>query len=202
MALTKNENLVEAAKAYQRAVELDSDDPETWANLGGLQRRLARIKGGAEFDWPVLRQARDAYEQASKLRANDTYSLVNMARLDLLLAADEPEKRPPALTELRKLENLARYEAYAPERPDPWKLIDLADTLLLTGRTDAGLAELRAAIELIDPAERESYLTSAVGPLRDFLTVDVLDEPTAAGVREAVRICTEAIKAAQTGPAE
>ena len=98
----------------------------------------------------MLREARVAYHHAGKLFSNDTYALVNEARVDLLLSAREPAGRPAILARLGKLEHLARYEAYpdAPERRDPWKGFDLADTLLLTGRTDEGLAELRSAIDL------------------------------------------------------
>jgi hypothetical protein len=140
-----------------------------------------------------MKQARDAYRRASHLRANDTYSLVNEARLELLLSAIEPDTRAAALLQLRKLENLARYEAEAGNRRDPWKLFDLADTLLLTGRTDEGLAELRAGIELIDLQGRKAYLTSVIGPLRDFLSVDVLDEASTAGVRAAITLCENSI---------
>ena len=198
VTLSKSEYLADAVQAFQHAVELDASDAETWATVGGVRRRLARSSEGSAFDWAILREARDAYRRASHLRSNDTYSLVNAARLELLLSEVEPETRPAALANLRRLENLARYEADSRDRCDPWKLFDLADTLLLTGRVDDGLAELRAGIELIDVTRRESYLTSVIGPLRDFLTVDVLDEPTTAGVREAIEIGERAIAAARS----
>jgi tetratricopeptide (TPR) repeat protein len=202
VTLSKSGHIGDAATSFQRAVELDAGDAETWAALGGLRRRLARSSADSAFDWATLREARDAYRHANHLRSNDTYSLVNEARLDLLLSAVEPGMRSAALTHLRKLEDLARYEANAVNRFDPWKLFDLADTLLLTGRVDDGLAELRHGIELIDPPNRESYLTSVIGPLRDFLGVEVLDEPTTQGVRKAIDICERAITAARPPPPE
>jgi tetratricopeptide (TPR) repeat protein len=197
VALSKSgqpEQLAEAVAAFQKAVELNPDDAETWSNLGGHRRRLARTS--AAFDWAMLRKARDAYRHASGLLGNDTYSLVNAARIDLLLSAAEPERRAAALAELRKLEFLARFEVG--ERPDdPWKRFDLADTLLLTGRAGDGLGELRAGIELIDPVNRESYLTSVMSPHREFLDADVLDAATADGVRKAIEISGQAIAAAR-----
>lgn len=199
VALSKSgqpEQLADAVVAFQQAVQLNPDDAETWSNLGGLRRRLARTAAGSVFDWTMLREASDAYRHASRLLGNDTYPLVNAARIDLLLSAAEPGKRAAALTELRKLEFLARFEVG--EHPDdPWKRVDLADTLLLTGRVDSGLDELRAGIDLIDPLNRESYLTSVVGPLRDFLDADVLDEATADGVRTAIQISEQAIATAR-----
>jgi tetratricopeptide (TPR) repeat protein len=194
VTLSKSDQLTDAVAAFQHAVELDASDAETWATLGGLRRRLARSSTGSAFDWATLREARDAYRRASHLRSNDTYALVNEARLELLLSAVEPETRPAALAQLHKLENLARYEAEARDRRDPWKLFDLVDTLLLTGRLDEGLAELRNGIDLIDPPSRESYLTSVISPLRDFLAVEVLDPAATAGVREAIEVCEQAIK--------
>lgn len=200
VALSQAGQLAEAAAAFQRAVELDRDDAEAWSNLGGLRRRLARSSAEAAFDWAMLREAGEAYGRASRLRGNDTYSLVNKARVELLLSAATPQTRPAVLNELRSLQNLARYEADKDDpttgKPDPWKVFDLADTLLLSGSVADGLAKLRGAIELTDLDRRTSNLASVIGPLRDFLAADVLDEQTAAGVHEAVRLCEQAIEAA------
>jgi tetratricopeptide (TPR) repeat protein len=203
IALSKSDHLADAAAAFRRAVQLDGNDGETWATLGGLRRRLARSSAGSSFDWEMLRESRDAYHRASQLLGNDTYPLVNEARVNLLLSAVEPGTRQAVLSRLRNLEYLARFQAYPdpPARRDPWKGFDLTDTLLLTGRGEAGLDELRSAIELTDPRDRESSLTSVIGPLRDYLAVDVLDEPTAEGVRAAIDFCEETISAARSGPA-
>ena len=154
VALNQSGQLDDAAQAFRRAVELNANDAETWATLGGLRRRLALSSADPAFDWAMLRESRDAYHHASQLRGNDSYSLVNEARVDLLLSAVDPSTRPAVLSRLRDLEDLARYEARS---GNPWKLLDLADTYLLTGRVQEGLAELRSAIEHIDPLERESY---------------------------------------------
>jgi uncharacterized protein YndB with AHSA1/START domain/DNA-binding transcriptional ArsR family regulator len=206
VALSRSGQLTAAEEAFRRSLELDEDQPETWSNLGGLRRRMARSPGpgtDAPFDWAMLREARVAYGHASKLFSNDTYALVNVARVDLLLSAQEPASRPAILARLGKLEHLARFEAYpdAPARRDPWKAFDLADTLLLTGRTEDGLAELRAAIELVDPLDRAATLTSVIGPLQDFLRAGVLAEPAAGGVRAAIELCTQALGPGRAGPA-
>jgi tetratricopeptide (TPR) repeat protein len=197
VAFSKSGRLADSAAAFRRAVELDGSDGQTWATLGGLQRRMARSAKDSTFDWEMLRESRESYHRSGQLLGNDTYPLVNEARVDLLLSAIEPAIRPAAVNRLRKLQNLARFEAYPepPDRRDAWKGLDLADTLLLTGRVDEGLAELRAAIELIDPVDRESSLSSVIEPLQDYLAVDVLEEPTAEGVRSAITICENAIAA-------
>jgi hypothetical protein len=107
----------------------------------------------------------------------------------------EQGTRQAVLSRLRNLEHLARFQAYPdpPARRDPWKGFDLTDTLLLTGRVEEGLDELRSAIQLTEPRDRESSLTSVIDPLRDYLAVDVLDEPTAQGVRTAIDLCEKTI---------
>jgi tetratricopeptide (TPR) repeat protein len=200
VALSKSgqpEQLADASAALQRAVELNPDDDEAWANLGGLQRRRARTSANPLFDWGMLREARDAYRHASRIRGNDTYPLVNAARIDLLLSANEPETRETALAELKKLRHLAQFEVV--ENPDdPWKRFDHADTLLLTGRVEDGLAELRAGINLIEPLNRTSYLTSVIEPLQDFLDAGVLDQIESDGVRTAIEINEQEIRSAES----
>jgi tetratricopeptide (TPR) repeat protein len=201
MALSKSGELERAEAAFNRAAELNHSDAETWSNLGGLRRRLARSPEGTKLDWAMLRDARSAYQRACEIVGNDTYPLVNVARLDLLLSAHWPGTRQASLARMHTLRHLARFEAETAKQPGgdseqkPWKVLDLADTLLLTGHVDEGLAELREAIDLIDPRNREAYLTSVIEPLQDFINVGVLDEPTAAGVMKAIEICKGAIDA-------
>jgi tetratricopeptide (TPR) repeat protein len=200
---SKSGDVERAARAFGRAVALDERDGEAWATLGGLQRRRARGGSPGSFDWELLQEAREAYQKAGQLSGNDTYPLMNVARIDLLLSKVQPDKRPAALGQLRKLEHLARFAAEDASGTDdhPWKLFDLADTLLLTGRADEGLEVVQQAIQLINPKKRRDFLTSVMQPLQDFLASDVLDPETAAGVRRVIDECTAAIAAADGGAA-
>jgi tetratricopeptide (TPR) repeat protein len=195
VAHNKARQLTDAEAAFDRAMELNDQDAETWATVGGLKRSLAKPSAGSAFDWTRLRESRYAYHRANELRPNDSYALLNEARLDLLLSTEDPSTRPAILGRLSELEDLARYEA---RTGDPWKLFDLADTFLLTGRVREGLDTLRSAIKRIDLSQREFYLTSYLGPQHDFLAVAVLDEPAASGVRKAINVSEEAIEAAKT----
>lgn len=51
---------------------------------------------------------------------------------------------------------------------------------------------------LTEPGRQGADQLRELGPLRDFLAVDVLDLPTTKGVRDAVEICDEAIQTAQS----
>ncbi|MFF5359302.1 tetratricopeptide repeat-containing protein [Streptomyces scabiei] len=182
--------LQEAADAFARAVELDGSDGETWATLGGLHRRLARREPPEPFDAKELERALGCYRRASALSGNDTYPRLNEARVELLLHGVHGTDPTPVLDRFRRLEHLARFAAEDSGGTDPWSVFDLADTLLLTGRQEAGLTELRKAIGLVRPHEKEAVLTSVVAPLRDFLNCRPLLLPDArSAVGAAVAEC-------------
>ncbi|MEU3917791.1 tetratricopeptide repeat protein [Streptomyces sp. NPDC029004] len=178
-----------AVEAFGRAVTLDDQDAETWATLGGLHRRLARksSRQGA-FDRAMLEQSLACYQKASRLSGNSTYPLMNVARLELLLAGLRRTDTTLAVERFRQLEHLARFAVQDTGSTDAWALFDLADTLLLTGRGAEGLAELRRGVALVPPEEREGVVTSVTEPLRDLLSLDGLLQADAA---DAVRAAIE-----------
>ncbi|MEU3342770.1 hypothetical protein [Streptomyces sp. NPDC006668] len=64
--------------------------------------------------------------------------------------------------------------------------------MLLTGREQEGLAELRKAISLVGRYETASVISSVVAPLQDFLTYPLLLPPPAAtAVAAAVAECQQ-----------
>jgi tetratricopeptide (TPR) repeat protein len=197
ITLSKGGQLAAAADAFQEAVRIDPNDHETWATLGGLFRRRAR-KGNGEFDLNLLRQALDSYQRATALTNNDTYPRLNEARVRLLLSAENPADRPAVHAYFRRLERLTRFAAEETQieadqdslkRADlPWKLLDLADCLLLSGQGDEGIEVVQSAIDAIPPANRPSYLSSAIEPWEDFLLAGVLDATEARAIGRAVRL--------------
>jgi tetratricopeptide (TPR) repeat protein len=183
-----------AVEAFERTVALDETDAETWATLGGLRRRLARREAPDHFDVPLLEAALACYRTAARLKANDTYPLLNMARIELLLAGLQGTSPASVIDRFRQLEHLARFAASDSGGTDPWKLFDLADTLLLTGRGDEGLAEIRKAVSLVPAQERASVLRTVLGPLQDLLAAPgLLPERTTRALRTAVAECEAAL---------
>lgn len=196
LTLSKRGTSDEAAvEAFDRAVALDDQDSETWATLGGLHRRLAR-RGGTQgaFDTALLERSLSCYQKASRLSGNSTYPLMNVARIELLLAGLRRTDTAPALRRFGQLEHLALFAVQDTGSNDSWPLFDLADTLLLTGRGAEGLAALRKGVALVPQEERDAVLSSVIEPLQDVLSVDGLLAPEAAdAVRRAVEECSLAI---------
>ncbi len=201
VVLGKGGQLTEAAEALRKAVSLSPDDHEAWSNLGGQLRRQAR-RGDGDFDTVLLRQSRDAYRKAIELNGNDTYPRLNEARITLLLAGDKTVERAAARAYFERLEGLARFtvkelraNATTTGRASadlPWKLLDLADCLIFSGRGEEGLETVRAAVNEIPTANRASYLDSAIGPWRDALAAGILEQTETRFVTQAIDIAEQA----------
>jgi len=102
VAHSKNGDLDQAVTALERAARLDERDAETWSNLGGALRRAARQDGTARFDLLKLQRAKDAYDRAAKLSGNDTYPLMNAARIGDSRRRTERVRRPPPANRVRR----------------------------------------------------------------------------------------------------
>lgn len=189
VALSKNDDLDLAAESLQAAIQRNPRDYDALSVLGGVYRRLGMKEAPTTFDWPSLREARNFYQKASEINPHDTYPLLNVARLDLLLSKVEPARKQLAKQAFDELQDLCSYEvrkaekALGENKTNPqlrakvyWRTFDHADTILLSDRIDEGLARYRAGIELIHPDERESVLSSVSAPLRNYLAADVLSK--------------------------
>lgn len=185
VAYSKMNKPEQAIDALREAVRLAPRDAESLSNLGGALRRWGMRHAPDDYDWDHLREARDAYENASRLLQYDTYSLLNVAKLSLLLAKVKAERAAEAVESLRRLRTLCAFRV--DEAPDDyWRRFDLADTFLLSGAPARGLELYREALARVPVEHQQSVFTTVAGPLRDLLAAEVLNTETAAGVRTAV----------------
>lgn len=183
-----------AVVSIRRAVALDRNDAEAYSVLGGIYRRMARrhYDGTGQYDAVTLRQARDAYADAAKIDKRNTYPLMNVARLDLLLAGNDEAKRVEALRRFEELEDFVRYIARTEGDDDKWKWFDLADALAFTGKTDESLEASRQGFLRFEDPHRASAGTTAADPLQDILN----STPLPADVEKAVRALVATYRAA------
>ncbi|MBW8482054.1 tetratricopeptide repeat protein [Actinomadura parmotrematis] len=181
----------EAIESFDRALALDGEDAETWSIQGGMLRRQARQET-AGLNAALLERARESYRQAARLEPNTLYPLMNAARIDLLLAGLRGTDTSAAADAFRDLEHLARYTVSAEPSGNPWSRFDLADALLLSGRTEEGLAEIRRAATACPPQERAQILATVAAPMRDYLILtEHLPPAIATSVHEAVHLLEE-----------
>ena len=182
--VSKKMGLIEQAIGNLReAVKLNDKDAEAWSNLGGSLRDLA--VGKTPYNWDILREARNSYNNALTIDKHNVYALGNVARLDLLLSKIDAEHKAYALDELDTLELESRI-VLKQDPTDYWRRFDLADSCLLSGKIDEGCHLYRQAIESVPETRRQSVLSSVITPLREFLSFDVLDTPIAVAVQQII----------------
>lgn len=180
--------LDKAIEALQKAINLTPSDAEAWSVLGGVYRRQARefFDRTGQYDWETFRLARNAYDQAGKLNQRDTYPLLNVARLDLLLSQGDAAAQAKAIEQFRNLEHLAWFAVSTEGDADPWKWLDLADALVINGKANEAMDASRRGLDRFDPAYQKTAAQSALAPLRDFLNIGCLPEAIVPGVRALV----------------
>ena len=110
----------------QRAIELNPEDYDAQASLGGVLKREGRLE-----------EARAAYERALDVSHGHSYPLLNAIRLDAQIRGrlDITPKRRFQLA--RAAQSLRAQIASAPPENPPWSYFDLAEISLYEGQTDA-----------------------------------------------------------------
>ncbi|TQM84730.1 tetratricopeptide repeat protein [Saccharothrix saharensis] len=185
VAQSKHGSLDAAAHSVQRCIARAPDDAEAHAILGGIHRRRARshYDDAGVYDFAALRQARDAYAEAGRIDRRDTYPLMNVVRLDLLLAGDDGDLCARALAAADTLTGLARYSAMEEGHRDRWKWFDYADALAFAGQEREALAAARRGLALFEPPHRRAAGVTAADPLQDIVNHTPLPAEVDAAVR-------------------
>jgi tetratricopeptide (TPR) repeat protein len=183
-ALSKRGDWDAAIEALRQAVRLAPEDVGARSTLGGAYRRKG-IGDGVSFDWDYLRRARDEYAEAGKLAPDDTYPLLNVAKLDLLLSAEESWRKEDARKQFRELLPLCqtRVARTANDREPYWARFDLADAYLFSGAVVEGLDAYHKAMASVPPEQRASAFSSVASPLESVLRAGVCDGETVRALR-------------------
>ncbi len=185
----------EGVRFLNKAVELDPTDAEAWSNRGGGFRRLGMTNPP---DWNALREARDSYYEALKLDPYNLYTLGNVAKLDLALSKDEPNRELVTENEFEQLKHLSDYQVL--KTPDDyWRLFDRADAYLLSGDLDKGNQYYHEAIEKVDRGARKSVLSSVSYALNDLIDAEVLKDPLKSAIQRIIKELEQAIRDAEAG---
>jgi tetratricopeptide (TPR) repeat protein len=189
-----------AVDSLRRAVDLDPADALGWSGLGGAYRRLALERGAP--DRAVLELGLSAYERASSLNENDTYPLLNAARVRLLLArAGSGDDAVAAFADAFHLcmhkSAVARRKmlpdgSAALRREAAWSTFDLAEAMLF-GADPRWEATLREAIQLVDQDQRDGVLATVLGPFEEYLRLGVLGPGLRPPVERAISLLTDAL---------
>lgn len=184
---TKLGNYEKSIEAFQSAIKISDSHSETWSNLGGALRRSGMSKLPNLTGWEELHSAKESYETAAKLDNHDTYALMNAAKLTLILSKNDKLLLSESITKFKHILPLCQYKFH--EKPnDYWIRFDLADAYLLGSLEEESLDHYREAISLIPPAHRNSVISSVIGPLKNILDMNVVQDNTAGYISEILEI--------------
>jgi tetratricopeptide (TPR) repeat protein len=187
-----------AVNSLEEAVRLALDDPETLRNSGGALRRWALREAPNSIDFDALGNARKRYDAATKREPYDTYSLLNVSKLDLMLSKVDKSRLPTAMEQYNKLKPLCEFNV-AQSPKDPWRRFDLSESHLFS-QDPARFHDLyREGIDTVPQEHCKSYLTSVASPLQELLTLQVLSGDLKARVEEICRLLDERIQADDCG---
>ena len=97
--------------------------------------------------------------------------------------------KKPAAVEVRK------------DPADWWRRFDLADALLFSGETAEARTAYDAAISLVPEHRRKDVLGTVLGPMRDLITVQILQGDLLAEVEHVIATMEDAIRDGSRAPA-
>lgn len=151
IALNKRKDVQAGEASLRKAVELDPQDYDAWASLGGALRTAGKLE-----------DALGAYQQAARISKGHPYPLLNVFKLKLQL-----DQQPSALDLLwlEGAEDVRRPQAAAnPPYDAPWCFFDLADIAYFLGRADECAKLLRKGAAGAQPWQWRSHRDS-IAPL-------------------------------------
>jgi len=140
-------------EAFQNALRLNPNDPETLGMMGGRAKRLEKYDQAAEY-----------YAAAARISPNSSYIRVNEAALNILSQPDAPNRGLDLYRDLR--ERLERSQAAA---ADEWTEVVIAECWFATGDIGRARRHYQAAMKSatstksIRSAERQLELFAKVG---------------------------------------
>ncbi len=179
-----------AVQSLNESVRLAPDDAESLRTCGGALRRWGMRDAPNVLDWDALNFARDRYASAGKLDPYDTYALLNVAKLDMILSKTEPTRLTAAQSQFKKLQPLCQFNV-SDDPTDSWRKFDLADSHLFSGDYDTAATLYADAIDSVPEKHKQSVLSTVIGPLQQLLLLDVLSGDLKTHTQDTCEILTE-----------
>ena len=175
-----------ALDAYQRALAVNPNDPETLGLMGGREKRKRNFAAAIDF-----------YNRGANLSPNNRYMLVNQAAMTILSNADDPAHGIELYRSLRD-------RIMQADHSDEWSEILIGESSFAIGNVVDAEAAYRRAAEV---ARSPKPLRSAADQLEIFRSISF--QPTQAeALSQLLRVMAAAVEAgiprpgASTAPRE
>src|SRR5204862_1063860 len=143
LSLVRSGEVDKGIEKYEQYLDLNDDDDDAWAGLGGAYRRKEN------FDKAIA-----SYEKAYQRNDQSTYALVNL--ISLRAARNAPEDRARLDETLPTATKLIRA-VIEEEKADFWAWYDLATLQLLQGEQEKALETFNYAAAQTPKTAKENF---------------------------------------------
>ena len=199
LALGRIEDLEGAVAALRKAVRLAPKDTDVLSTLGGALRRLGMRDAPREYHREALVEALAQYSTANEMSRYDTYTGLNVLKLELLTSRWDQDAQKRAEFMLEKMRHLTAFEV-ADKKDKPklhWRLFDLADTQVLSGCAKEASETYLRALSLVDLEHRAEVVQSPLRSLEELQRADVLRGRAKSGVDEIIGLLKGELESTQ-----
>ena len=156
-----------AIESLENANKLKPNDAEILRNLGGALRRLALSDVPDSINWGLLEKAKERYQEAVNIDGFNTYGLLNVAKLQLMLSKNDSSLINEAIKNFEISRHLSKATLVKNPK-DYWKQFDYADTFILSGKIKTGEKEFEKGVKLIPSEHKASVLISVLSSLNEL----------------------------------
>ena len=178
----------EGIVTLEKASKIDPNDAEIWSNLGGAFRRKATDKPDpVNWNDSLLLRARECYCRAHELNQFDLYPGLNIARIGVTLARNDPGQFEEVRKQFATQSHLANYLVDR-DPEDYWTRFDLADCQVFSGQIDKAKEQMQQALMLVPQAARLGVAATVLRQLEIFLMIDIPDMETLRHIKDLVAI--------------
>lgn len=143
LSLVRSGEIEAGIEKYKQYLELNPEDDDAWAGLGGAYRRKGDIG-----------QAIESYEKAFNINERSTYALVNIVSLGA--ARNWEQDQTKRRVYLPKAIQLVREDIETGEG-DYWSWYDLATLQLIQGDVEEAVRTFNYAADLTPATAKENF---------------------------------------------
>jgi tetratricopeptide (TPR) repeat protein len=145
LSAVRSGDIKEAIDKYRQYLELNPQDYDAWAGLGGAQRRMEDLVAAIE-----------SYEKAYEINPKSTYALVNIVALRAARGNEDDKEK---LKEYIPIAKQLIQEIIDSGDADYWNWYDLATLQMIEGDTDAAISTFNYAADLTPKTATENFLS-------------------------------------------
>ena len=145
LSAVRSGDIKEGIDKYKQYLDLNPQDYDAWAGLGGAHRRMDNLTAAIE-----------SYEKAYEINPKSTYALINVVALRAARGNEDDREK---LKQFIPIAKQLTQEIIDSGEADYWQWYDLATLQLLEGETDTAIRTFNYAADLTPRTATENFLS-------------------------------------------